>query len=109
MRYIYNYKYKYIYIYIVASCISYFKFYLSQTGSRVSVGVGSWVGMLEVVGSSHLCVQSSFVPYLLHRQFSEISHIFLEYVKFPTNHNFHRNFHISTWEIFSGNLTCILE
>ncbi len=41
-------------------------------------------------------------------QISEISHIFLEYVKFPTNHTFHRNFHISTWEFPSGNLTCML-
>jgi hypothetical protein len=26
---------------------------------------------------------------MLHRLFSEIAHIFLEYVKFPTNHTFH--------------------
>jgi hypothetical protein len=45
-----------IYIYIVASCITYFTFYQSQTGSRVSVGVGSWSEMLEDVGSNHLCV-----------------------------------------------------
>jgi hypothetical protein len=99
-------RYINIYIYIVASCIT---FYVFQTGSRVSVGIGSWSGMLEVVGSNRLCVQWSFVPYMLHRLFSEISHIFLEYVKFPTNHTFPRNFHISTWEIFSGNLTCMLE
>jgi hypothetical protein len=106
MRYIYKYKYKYIYIYNVASCITYFKFYLAQTGSRVSVGVGSWSGMLEVVGSSHLCV-----PWSIHvaQTIFGNSHIFLENVKFPTNHTFHRNFHISTWEIFSGNLTCMLE
>ncbi len=46
---------------------------------------------------------------MLHRLYSEISHFFLEYVKFPTNHTFHRNFAISTWEILSGNLTCMLE
>ncbi len=34
---------------------------------------------------------------------------FLEYVKFPTNHTIHWNFPISTWENFSGNLTCMLE
>jgi hypothetical protein len=89
--------------------MTHFTFYPSYTGSRVSVGVGSWSGMLEVVGSIHLCVLWSIVPYMLQRLFSEISHTFLEYVKFPTNHIFHRNFHISTWEIFSGNLTCILE
>ncbi len=82
---------------------------LPKTGSRVSVGVGSWSGMLEVVGSSHLCGEWSNVPFMLQRLYSEMSHIFLEYVKFPTNHIFHRKFHISTWEIFSGNLTCILE
>jgi hypothetical protein len=38
-----------------------------------------------------------------------ISHIILEYVKFPTNRTFHGNFPISTWENFSGNLTCMLE
>jgi hypothetical protein len=64
---------------------------------------------LEVLGSSPLCVQWSIVPSMLQILFSEISHIFLEFVKFPTYHIFHRNFNISTWEIFSGNLTCILE
>ncbi len=39
----------------------------------------------------------------------EISHNILEYVKFPTNRIFHRNFSISTWENFRGNLTCMLE
>ena len=30
-------------------------------------------------------------------------------MKFPTNRTFHGNFPISTWENFSGNLTCMLE
>ncbi len=39
----------------------------------------------------------------------EISHNILEYVKFPTNGAFHGNFPISTWEKYSGILTCMLE
>ncbi len=93
-------------------------------GSTGSVGVGSRSGMLKVAGSIHMWVKEPCVkPQMLLYLFSwgggggcpiylgreEISHNFLEYVKFPTNHKFHRNFPISTWENFNGNLTCMLE
>ena len=48
---------------------------LLKAENRVSVGVGSWSRMLEVVGSSPLCVQWSIVPYMLLNYFR----------KFPTS------------------------
>ncbi len=72
--------------------------------------------MLKGPGSNHLCILRSFVQVLFswggwwsYSGRKEISHNIFEYVKFPTNCTFHGNFPISTWENFSGNLTCMLE
>ncbi len=88
-------------------------------GSTGSVGVGPWSCMQKVAGSIRLCVGTLCHSAMWHYMFSwgggggmsreDISQIFLQYLKFPTNHTFHGNFPIPSWENFNGNLTCMLE
>jgi hypothetical protein len=72
MWYIYNYKYEYI----VSLRFSYFTFYLSLTGSKVSVGVGSWGGMLEIVGSTHPCVMEYGAIHVAKTIFGNFPHLY---------------------------------